>query len=237
MIELKPSDLKPTEDQKWKIITIGIMAVAIVILWNVKYLKKVLYPFKLITVAFHELGHAVAGKLTGAKIVSIELDPELGGKTVMKGGVGCVTLPAGYLGSSIIGSAIVFCSFNTLATRIMAGVIVFMLILTIYWAKNMLARGISVLFIGLLVAAYFLFDGIALNYFVLFLGVMSSLYSVWDILEDLVFRKVNESDASVFAKKYKCLPAQVWGFLWFLISLSFLIGSILLAIIVFKNKP
>ena len=31
---------------------------------------------------------------------------------------------------------------------------------------------------------------------------MSSLYSVWDICDDLILRKVNESDASVFAKRY-----------------------------------
>ena len=45
--------------------------------------------------------------------------------------------------------------------------------------------------------------------------------------QDLVFRKVNESDATKFAKKAKICPAQVWGFFWFLIALAFMAGAIL----------
>lgn len=33
---------------------------------------------------------------------------------------------------------------------------------------------------------------------------MSALYSVWDIFDDLVSRKVNESDASKFAEICRC---------------------------------
>ena len=61
----------PTQPQRSILITMAIMAIVIAIFWNVKYLKSILYPFKLITVAFHEFGHAFVGLLTGAKIVSI----------------------------------------------------------------------------------------------------------------------------------------------------------------------
>ena len=63
-----------------------------------------IYPFKLLTVGFHEFSHAIAGKLTGAKIESIRLDPHEGGETRMRGGWSFLTLPAGYLGSSLSGS-------------------------------------------------------------------------------------------------------------------------------------
>lgn len=56
---------------------------------------------------------------------------------------------------------------------------------------------------------------------------MNCLYSVWDICDDLVFRKVNESDASAFARLVGCCPAQVWGVVWLLISLAFFVGGIL----------
>jgi len=62
---------------------------------------------------------------------------------------------------------------------------------------------------------------------------MSCLYSLWDIIEDLVVRKVNESDASKFAKLSHCCPAQVWGVIWFLVSLGFLAVGIIAALIVF----
>jgi len=56
----------------------------------------------------------------------------------------------------------------------------------------------------------------------------------WNIhMQDLVFRKVNESDASKFAKKTKCCPAQFFGILWFLIALAFMVGAILAGIVVF----
>lgn len=42
---------------------------------HIPFLKWLIYPFKLLTVGFHEFSHAVAGKLTGAKIESIRLDP------------------------------------------------------------------------------------------------------------------------------------------------------------------
>lgn len=53
--------------------------------------------------------HALAGVLTCAKIESIQLDPDEGGATRMRGGVPWITLPAGYLGSSLIGAALIAC--------------------------------------------------------------------------------------------------------------------------------
>jgi hypothetical protein len=50
---------------------------------------------------------------------------------------------------------------------------------------------------------------------------MSSLYSVWDICDDLILRKVNSSDASVFAKRYGG-SSQCWGVLWSFVSLAFM---------------
>ena len=53
--------------------------------------------------------HALAGVLTCAKIESIQLDPDEGGATRMRGGIPLITLPAGYLGSSAIGAALITC--------------------------------------------------------------------------------------------------------------------------------
>jgi hypothetical protein len=68
----------------------------------------------------------------------------------------------------------------------------------------------------------------------LFIGVMSSLYSVWDICDDLILRKVNSSDASVFAKRYGG-SSQCWGVIWSIISLFFMIGGILAGIAAFPE--
>ena len=48
---------------------------------------------------------------------------------------------------------------------------------------------------------------------------MCAMYSLWDIVDDLIFHKVNKSDASVFAEEYGCCPAQFWGVAWFSVAL------------------
>jgi hypothetical protein len=40
----------------------------------------------MLTIAFHEFGHALAAILTGGKVESISLDPHEGGVTHMRGG-------------------------------------------------------------------------------------------------------------------------------------------------------
>lgn len=64
---------------------------------------------------------------------------------------------------------------------------------------------------------------------------MSSLYSVWDICDDLILRKVNESDASVFAKRYGG-SSQCWGVIWSIISLVLMICGILAGLAAFKQN-
>jgi hypothetical protein len=61
-----------------------------------------------------------ASHSTGARILSIEVEPDEGGLTRMKGGAACWTLPAGYLGSSFIGSLLVFAGFDTVASKSLA---------------------------------------------------------------------------------------------------------------------
>ncbi|PWN97243.1 hypothetical protein FA09DRAFT_330880 [Tilletiopsis washingtonensis] len=212
------------------------MAVAIGIIWHVPYIKEILWPFKILTVAFHEFSHAIVGLCTGAKIESIVLEPNEGGATRMRGGIPWLTLPAGYLGSSFIGAAMIACAFDIRASKVMSFVIAVCFLFTLWWArKNWLTWLLLLVFAGVLVAFWFIAHGVALQYFVLFLGVMSCLYSVWDICDDLIFRKVNESDATAFAKVVGCCPPQVWGVVWLLVSVIFFAAGIIIGIVAFKT--
>ncbi|KAJ3208898.1 High affinity cAMP-specific and IBMX-insensitive 3',5'-cyclic phosphodiesterase 9A [Entophlyctis luteolus] len=182
-------------------------------------------------VALHEFGHAAVGTCTGARVESITVDPDEGGLTKMRGGNQYLSLPAGYLSSAFFGALMIFCGFNLTASKAAA---VFVGI-----SKNWLTRGITIIFIAIIALLWWLpvGNGKALRYFILFLGTMSALYSVWDILEDLVFRKVNESDASAFSRICcrGCMPPQLWGFIWFLISLLFLAVAVVAALYTFKD--
>ncbi|KAI8985955.1 peptidase M50B-like-domain-containing protein [Pilobolus umbonatus] len=230
------NSLTPTHDQKIILGIIGAYTLAILILWNMPVIKVILAPFKLLTVGLHEFSHAFVGCLTCAKIESIEIDPDEGGVTRMRGGIPMCTLPAGYLGSSLIGALLVMSGFNIMASKIASIFLAACLLLTLWWAKNWLTRIIGVVFIGVMVFLWWLERGAGLKYFVLFVGVMSCLYCLWDILDDLVFRKVHESDASKFAKLCGCgMSSRIWGVFWFIISLVFFISGILVGLAAFKQ--
>ncbi|OIW29635.1 hypothetical protein CONLIGDRAFT_575301 [Coniochaeta ligniaria NRRL 30616] len=233
---LAARSLTVTDTQK---VTLGVIAayvVIIAILWNVPYVRWSLWPFKMLVIAFHEFGHALAAVLTGGKVKSISLDPNEGGVTHMLGGKAGITLPAGYLGSSLIGALLTFCGFDIVASKVASIVLGVCFLLTLWWARRDWLTIVTVLLaVGLIIACWFIAHAAALRFVVLFIGVMSSLYSVWDICDDLILRKVNSSDASVFAKRYGG-SSQCWGVVWSIISLLFMAAGIVAGIAAFPQS-
>ncbi|KAL8825003.1 MAG: hypothetical protein Q9191_004677 [Dirinaria sp. TL-2023a] len=210
--------------------------VVIALLWNLPYVRWVLWPFKMLVIAFHEFSHAATACCTGGRVESISLDPHEGGVTHMRGGISAVTLPAGYLGSSLIGALLIFCGFDIVASKIASIALGVGFLVTLWWArKDWLTIGTVLASVGLLVACWFIKHAEPLRFVVLFIGVMSALYSVWDICDDLILRKTNSSDASVFAKKYGG-SSQCWGVIWSIISLTLMILSIIAGIAAFRES-
>jgi len=231
------SSLTPNATQRTTLIVAACYILIIGILWHVPYLNFIIYPFKLLTVGFHEMSHAFAGVLTCAHIHSIELDPDEGGATRMSGGIAWITLPAGYLGSSLIGAALIACGFDTNASKVASLVLAVFFIFTLWWARRNLLTWVLLLGMsGLIVLFWFLKGGDVLRYLVLFIGVMSCLYALWDVIDDTIARKVNASDASAFAKICGCFPSQVWGAIWLAIAFIFFILGILVGLAAFKES-
>lgn len=227
--------MTPNNEQKITLIVAGCYVVVIGILWHIPFLSWILYPFKLLTVGFHEGSHAIAGLLTCARIYSMELDPDEGGATRMSGGVPWITLPAGYLGSSLIGAALIACGFDTKASKIACLVLAGFFLLTLWWARRSIFTWVLILgMAGLIVAFWFIAEGIALRYLILFIGVMSDLYVLWDVIDDTIARKVNSSDASHFAQICGCFPSRVWGVIWLIQALIFFAGGIIVGLVAFK---
>ncbi|KIY62513.1 hypothetical protein CYLTODRAFT_458922 [Cylindrobasidium torrendii FP15055 ss-10] len=230
------SSLTPNATQRTTLIVAGVYIVVIGLLWHIPFLSWIIYPFKLLTVGFHEMSHAFMGVLTCAHIYSIELDPDEGGVTKMSGGISWLTLPAGYLGSSLIGACLIACGFNTNASKVASIVLAVFFIFTLWWARRnwltwVLIAGMS----GLIVLFWFVGGGVALRFLVLFIGVMSCMYVLWDVIDDTIARKVNTSDASAFAKICGCFPSQVWGVIWLLIAFVFFALGIIVGLAAFKQ--
>ncbi|KZS98844.1 hypothetical protein SISNIDRAFT_421220 [Sistotremastrum niveocremeum HHB9708] len=238
---LQPRDAKslltPNPTQRTTLIVAGCYIIGIAILWYVPFLNWIIYPFKLLTVGFHEGSHAIAGVLTCARIHSIELDPDEGGATRMSGGIPLITLPAGYLGSSFIGACLIACGFDTDASKVASLVMAAFFIITLWWARRNLVTWLLILgMVGLIVLFWFVKGSIALRYFVLFIGVMSCMYVLWDVIDDTISRKVNTSDAAVFAEICGCCPSQIWGVIWLIIAFVFFAAGVLVGLVAFKQS-
>ncbi|KAG9011170.1 hypothetical protein FRB94_009096 [Tulasnella sp. JGI-2019a] len=219
--------LTPNATQRTTLIVAGVYVIVIGILWVAPVLNWIIYPFKLLTVGFHEMSHALAGVLTGARIKSIELDPDEGGATRM----------SGYLGSSFIGACLIACGFDTTASKIACIILAVFFIFTLWWArKNWLTWALVAGLGVLIILSWFIADSVALRYVILFVGVMSCMYSIWDIIDDTIDRKINESDASKFAEVCGCCGSQVWGVFWLIISFLFFILGILVGVMAFKES-
>ena len=52
----------------------------------------------------------------------------------MSGGIPWITLPAGYLGSSLIGAALIVCGFDTNASKVASLVMAAFFLFTLWWA-------------------------------------------------------------------------------------------------------
>jgi len=226
----------PTHTQQATLGVIAAYVVGIAILWNVPYLRMILWPFKMLVIAFHEFGHAITAILTGGKVKSISLDPNEGGVTHLSGGISAITLPAGYLGSSLIGAVLTICGFNINASKIVSIALGVCFLLTLWWGKRDWLTILTVLLaVAFLVGCWFINHAEALRFVVLFIGVMSSLYSVWDICDDLILRKVNSSDAAVFAKRYGG-SSRCWGVIWSIISVIFMAVGIVVGLAAFSQS-
>ncbi|KNE66739.1 hypothetical protein AMAG_11236 [Allomyces macrogynus ATCC 38327] len=181
---------KPPSDTARVFEIMGWHLLTFLAVWNIPYLGRLLDPYKLLVVAFHEFSHAIVGKCTGATIESVEVTPDQGGATRLRGGNACLILPAGYIGSSVIGSVLVFCSFNLLACKIASCFVALSMIMTMWWAHDhAFTRWLTLFWLMSLVYEWAVFADYGPQFYVIAAGVMSVTYSLWDMVEDLIRRR------------------------------------------------
>ena len=112
---------------------------------------------QMLVIAFHEFGHAITACCTGGRVKSISLDPHEGGVTHMSGGNSAITLPAGYLGSSLIGALLIFCGFDIVGSKVASIVLGVCFLLTLWWARRDWLTILTIaLAVGLLIACWFI---------------------------------------------------------------------------------
>jgi len=194
-------------------VAIGAVAMAF---WDAAWL----WPFKVLVVFFHELGHALAAVATGGSVVSISLSPQQGGLTTTQGGLRFFVLSAGYLGSLAFGILWLFLARTERRARWgVWGLAIVLFTATAWWVRPMVSFGFGfavLASIGAILLARYA-PPVASQWFLRSVGIFSVLYGVWDIRDDVLARPGMVSDATMLAD-LTFIPGPVWGIVWIVIG-------------------
>lgn len=173
-----------------------------------------LYPVKLFVVLLHEASHAAAALLTGGRVVEIQIDERIGGHAITQGGWSFVIVSSGYLGSMLLGGAILLLALRRRAApALAAGIGVLVLLVTVLLVRNGFGFIFGLVFgAGLLAAARWM-PATWLGFILQYLGGTSCLYALVDVKEDLITLEPRLTDAAILADMTG-IPAIVWGVLW-----------------------
>jgi len=238
-------DITCCNDQQWFFIfTVSFYVAAGYILWHSILLK----PFKLFTVFLHELCHALAAWCCCGKVTGIEVQLNEGGLThwsIAQDRMWCArhwVLPAGYLGSTVWGCAILIGSADAAGCQTMACLVVAACIVTFFYAacgqntdgERLTLMILCVIFgawLGALAAASWSdtweHANLGLEASLLLIAALNVLYASYDIYDDTIRRSDERSDAFQCATMYPCFFPKCVGLVWFLLSLAFVAASVL----------
>src|SRR5690348_13779126 len=105
--------------------------------WFIPFLNLAFRPLQLLYTHLHELGHALVAFMTGASNIQIEVFRNGSGMTTFNGGWYVLVSPAGYLGATIFGAAILLMSKNEKGAKTaLAGVGAVLLFSAVFWLRG-----------------------------------------------------------------------------------------------------
>ncbi|MCX7565218.1 M50 family metallopeptidase [Sulfitobacter sp. F26169L] len=180
-------------------------------------------PLKILIVFLHELSHALAAWLTGGSVEQISISAAQGGFAVTRGGNRFAILSAGYLGSLLIGAALLMLALRSQADRLVTGVLGgVMIVVTVLYVRDVFTALFCVAAGGgLLGISRFLGHG-ANDMVLRVIGLTSLIYVPYDIFDDTIARSALPSDARMLAAEFGG-ATLMWGGLWLLVAGAFLV--------------
>jgi hypothetical protein len=200
--------------------------IALVSLVFALWATPVVFPLKILIVFLHEVSHAGMTVFTGGDVISLTLSADQGGAVWSRGGSRFLILTAGYLGSLLIGLALLIGATRSHADRVIMGAFgLLMLIVTALYVRD----GFAVMFcLGtgafMLLTAWFLPHDV--NDLILrVIGLTSMIYVPYDIFSDTIARSNLRSDARMLAEEFGG-ATMLWGGVWLCISLVVIAASL-----------
>ena len=204
-----------------------------VVLWFIPLAGIITHPIQLFVTFIHETGHALTTLATFGEVGRITLDWNGDGATWTRGGWRFLISSAGYLSTTLYGSALLLLLRRPgLARTAAIGTGALLLIMTALFAGNGLAW-----IVGLIFGAGCLALGVKAkpritHFFMSFLGIQCLLNAFFDLVT-LMYLSAFATGARTDAQNMSdatngFIPAIVWAVGWSLLSVGFLIATLVI---------
>jgi hypothetical protein len=208
---------KLTKKEKRKLELGIIIAIALfsILIWD----TVIIYPVKLFVVLIHEFSHGIAAFLSGGKIVSIEVNSNIGGRITTEGGLPLFIAMSGYMGSLLLGAVLFLSAYHKSYSVWIPTIIAALLIwICANYIRNTGGIIIALSFAAMFITAPRILSGKTNSYLLKSLGIISSIYILIDLKDDIFSSRFAESDAYIL-ESLSGIPSSVWGFVWIIITL------------------
>ena len=187
--------------------------------WN----TPLILPFRLFVVLVHEIFHAGTALITGGQVLEMRTNLNESGHTLAQGGFFPLISAAGYVGSALLGSLLIYTGTLPQVQRLLLLLIGMVCMgMTIWYTPVGGGDFYLGIFGGLILAAMAIKSQRAAVAAATWIGVMLCLYSLYDFYTDL-WRHAELTDAGILARYWGApLLAYPIALIWVLLSLSFM---------------
>ena len=193
-----------------------LLTMAVFVFWQ----TTALVPLKILIVFFHEASHAIASVVTGGEVLSLSISSDQGGVVMSRGGSRFWTLTAGYLGSLLIGVALLLAATRTRFDRQTMGLCgLIILIIAGFYVRDVFALGFTIGTGIAMIAASVVLSHNANDLILRVIGLTSMIYVPYDIFSDTIARSSLRSDARMLAEEFGGTTVM-WGGLWMILSFA-----------------
>ena len=211
------------------IVGLGLLSV---LLWQVPFVKLLLYPFWLFNTFIHEFSHAFALGMTGRRFRGVDIEPNREGVTKFEGHQGCILISAGYLGSALFGGFLILLTTADLSARAALLVLgVLFALLCLFFVTNCFGIVTGLGLAGALCFAGSYLDDQGAAMVLLFLAVqtiLASFDSLFMLIQIARSGRRRDSDAEVM-QDITAIPAVFWALLWCAVAIGILLWSVTVA--------
>ncbi len=202
-------------------------------LWFIPFAEFITYPIRLFVTFIHETGHAVAALATFGAVNRIAIFWSGSGVTETIGGAGFLISSAGYLSTTLFGSALLLWLRKARHARTAAIVTgALLLVVTLFFGGNLgawltgLAMGFGCLALGLKAKpriVHFLMSFLAIQL------VLNAFYDLRTLMYLSAFQPALSTDAQNMARATGgFVPAVIWAIGWSVISIAILVITLVI---------